>query len=144
MNRDFTIGERQFKLNKIDAFKQFHIVRRVGPVLSDMVPVMAKISKTAKEDLNEDEKLEKFGELAKPILAGLSKLSDDDSNKVLFGLLSGVEMQYAGAWGRVVVGDQLMYSDLDLPVLLQCAGRSFMFNLSGFFSALPQTSHGQK
>ena len=144
MERSFSIGERQFKLNKIDAFKQFHIVRRVGPLLSEMVPVIAKISKTSKEDIGDDEKLEKFGELAAPILSGLAKLSDEDSTKVLHGLLSGVEMNYMGGWGRVVANDQLMYADLDLPILLQCAGRSFMFNLSGFFAALPQTSHGQK
>ena len=38
MDNDFEIGGRQFKLNKIDAIKQFHVARRVSPILGDLMP----------------------------------------------------------------------------------------------------------
>ncbi len=143
--RDFQIGARNFKLNKIDAFKQFHIVRRLGPILGDIIPVAQQMSKSKKENLSEDETFESLAKLAGPIMSGLAKLSDEDSNLVLLGLCSAVEMQQAqGNWARVATQAGLMFQDLELPVLLQIAGKSFMYNLSGFFAVAPQVSHGGK
>lgn len=139
--RDFEIGSRKFKLNKIDAFKQFHITRRLAPLLGELAPVMGSIAQSAKNSdlLSETEKLEQFAKLAAPVMNGLSKLSDQDADRVLYGLLSAVEIQQAaGNWARVATDSALMMQDLELPVLLQCAGRAFMFNLSGFFQGLPQ------
>ena len=145
MERDFTFQGKNFKLNKIDAFKQFHIVRRIAPILSDLIPALGAAAKTMKtEGLSESEKFEEFGKIATPIMSGLSKLSDDDSNKVLFGLLSAVEIQQDGGnWAKVVSDNQLMFSNLDLPCLLNAAGKSFMFNMTGFFNILPQASPGK-
>jgi hypothetical protein len=143
MDRDFSIGERKFKLLKIDAFKQFHIVRRFAPVLKEMLPVLTTLGRDlrAAESLSEDAKLEQFAKLAAPFMDGLSKLSDADADKVLFGLLSHVEMQEThGNWSRLATDSQLRFADLELPVILNAAGRAFMFNLSGFFAALPRAS----
>ncbi len=72
-------------------------------------------------------------------MTGLSKLSDADAEFVLYGLLAAAEVQQqAGNWAQVSTGSMLMIQDLELPMLLQIAGRAFMFNLSGFFSALPR------
>lgn len=144
MNKDFEIGSRKFKLNKIGAFKQFHIVRRLAPVLKDMIPLAMKYQKMEKaglsiESLSEEDTI---GSLA-PIVDGLSKLDDKEADFVLMGLLCAVEMQQsAGNWAKVANENGLMFNDLDLPVLLQLAGRAFMYNVSGFFTALPQVSHG--
>ena len=139
-DRDFEIGSHKFKLNKMDAFKQFHIVRRIGPILADMLPAMAGLQKVnLKEGLSETEKLENFAEIAAPIMKGLSKLSDADADKVLYGLLSCVEVQQeSGNWAKVSTDTMILINSFDLPVLLQIAGRAFGYNLSGFFAALPR------
>lgn len=144
-NRDFKVGEREFKLKKLDAFKQFHIVRKVAPILVDLMPILGKIKQVKDEELSESDKFEKFAELAMPLMTGLAKLSDEDSDKVLKGLLSVVEMkQEAGNYAFIVNDGQIMFANLELPVLLAAAGHSFMFNMSGFFSVLPQVSPGGK
>ncbi len=144
-DRDFAIGNRNFKLGKIDAFKQFHIVRRIAPLLAELIPAMKELSKNKSETLSEDEKLNQMAALAAPLMNGFSKLTDEDSNKVLLGLLSVVEMQQSsGNWARVATEAGIMFQDLELPVLLQAAGRSLMFNMAGFFAVLPQVSHGGK
>jgi hypothetical protein len=139
--RDFEIGGRKFKLSKIDAFKQFHIVRRIAPLLSDLLPAMKDIQKvqTHAESMSEEQKLDEFAKIAAPLMTGLAKLSDEDSNRVLFGLLESVEMQQLehGNWMRLAQNQMLMAQNLELPILLQVAGRAFMYNLSGFFAALP-------
>lgn len=142
MNNEFQVGERKFKLGKIDAFRQFHIVRRISPLLAELMPAMAEISKQKKnaDAMSEDEKLDEFAKIAQPIMVGLSKLSDADADYVLFRLLGAVEMHQAqfNSWAKVATDNGLMIQDLELPVLLQAAGRSLMFNLSGFFALLPQ------
>lgn len=136
--RDFQAFGKSFKLNKIDALKQFHIVRRVGPILSELLPVMKEFKSVPD---GEEAKLDMIAKLASPLMEGLSKLSDQDSEMVLYGLLSSVEMQQAsGNWARVSTPQMLMIQDLELPMMLQIAGRAFIYNLSGFISGLPKSS----
>ena len=141
--RDFSIGNLNFKLNKLDPFKQFHIVRKVGPILADLLPAMkgmAEKQNKLKNKLSESEKLDQFAEIAAPVMLGLSKLSDADSEMVLLGLLSSVEIQQSsGNWAKVANSTMVIMQDLELPVLLQIAGRAFGFNLAGFFAGLPRT-----
>jgi len=140
--RDFEAGGRKFKLNKIDAFKQFHIVRRISPLLAKLVPVMSSITKAKVGDLSEEQKLDEFGKLAVPIMMGLSELSDADADYVLFRLLGSVEVQqeFSGStvWAKVATDSAIMMQDIELPILLQVAGKALMYNLSGFFGSLPR------
>jgi len=141
VDQDFEFGGKKFRLSKISAFKQFHIVRRIAPILADLAPQMTS-AQSLKDvgALNEDEKLETIAKFVSPIMTGLSKLNDADADHVLKGLLESVEVkQETGNWAKIVRGDLFMMQDLELPALLQLAGRAFMFNLSGFFGALPQS-----
>lgn len=142
MDQKFEVGGRKYSLCKLDPFKQLHIVRRVGPILSDLLPAMKGATKVKTADdiekMSETEKLEAIGQFAGPVMTGLSKLSDADADHVLLGLLASVEMQQSGGnWAKVAANGMLMVQDLELPILLQLAGRAFMFNLSGFFAVLP-------
>jgi len=136
-DNSFSLAGKNFKLSKMDAFKQFHVVRKVGPVLAEIIPSLSNSAKKDVEKMSENERLEMVGKFLAPVCEGLSKLSDAESEAVLHGLLSCVEMEQPGmGWAKVSVNNLLMVQ-LELPILLQLAGRAFMFNLSGFFSALP-------
>lgn len=139
MDRDFEIGGRKFKLNKLDAFKQFHVMRKLAPILSDLIPLATKLSKL---NDNDPEQLEALT----PIMNGVAKLSDKDSEFILLGLCSAVEVQQqpVGNWAFVARGETLMMQDLNLVVLFQIAIKAFMFNMSDFFTLIPQISAGQK
>lgn len=143
---EFELNGRKFKIGKLNAFKQFHIVRRIAPILADLLPAIGEMQKLQKIKSNKTE-AESFDEMAKvlaPLLTGFSKLSDQDSEFVLFGLLSCVETHSMGAWSYVVRDSMLMSQDLELPALIQIAGRSFMANLSSFFAVLPAVSPGAR
>ena len=141
--RDFEVGGKQYRLSKIDAFKQFHIVRRLGPILGDIIPVAQKMKSAMREDASEEEKFDQIAKVLTPIMTGLSKLSDQDANTVLIGLLCGVEVKQPTGWAKMAVGENIMMSEgLELPLMLQLAGRAFGYNLSGFFALAPQVSHG--
>lgn len=131
---DFEVNGVSYKLNKINAMSQFHIARRIAPIIGDLMPIAVKISK-----MTEAERKDKEIETLAPIFNGLSKLSDSDANRVLIGLLTSVEMkQSTGNWAKVANGEQIMFQNLELPTILNLAGKAFMFNMAGFFAVLPQ------
>lgn len=137
MDRDFDLGGRKFKLGKMNTFKQFHVVRRISPILAELLPVIKDVQRISKSG-SETEKFDEISKLLAPVLSGFSKLSDQDSEFVLFGLLASVEVQLqANSWAKVATENMLMVQDMELPALLQIAGRAFLFNLSGFFEGLP-------
>ena len=121
---EFELEGRTYRANKIDARTQFHIVRRLAPVLGEIAPALQG----------------KGGLDALPPLANaVAKLTDSDADYVIFGLLkSVVRKQDQGlGWGPVATGEQLMYEDITMPLMLKLAWHSFSFNMSGFFAALP-------
>jgi len=60
----------------------------------------------------------------------------------LFRLLGSVEVQqeFSGStvWAKVATDSAIMMQDIELPILLQVAGKALMYNLSGFFGSLPR------
>lgn len=141
-DQDFEIGGRKFKLRKMNVFKQFHVVRRISPILADLLPAIGDLQKTssANSGKSETEKFEETIKVLTPVLTGFSKLSDQDSEFLLYALLASAEVQLNGAWAKVSTDSMLMVQDMELPTLLQIAGHAFMYNLSGFFAVLPQVS----
>jgi hypothetical protein len=140
---DFELGGRKFKVGKLNAFKQFHLVRRLAPILADLLPTLREVQKLPKGK-SESENFDETAKVLAPILTGLSKLSDADSEFILFGLLSCVEVQIGQTWTKMANESMLMVQDMELPALLQIAGQSFMANLSNFFAVLPATSPGAR
>lgn len=139
--RNFEINGKKFKLNKIDAMKQFHIVRRIGPILSELLPGLGGVAKQKIESLSQDEQLALSAKVMTPLMAGLSKLSDSDADYVLFRLLNSVEFhqEQFNSWARIANDTGIMMQDLDLPILLQAAFRALMYNLQSFFATLQRT-----
>jgi hypothetical protein len=136
----------EYKFEKIDALSQFHIVRRLAPIVGELAAVVANsgILKSGKkfEEMSFNEL--DFDAIAKditPVLSSLSKIPDEDMNYALFGLLKGVyRKQDGGGWARVTTDTRLfMFEDIkqDLQLMMVLAGKSFSANLGGFINALP-------
>lgn len=122
---EFEIEGRTYKVNKIDARSQFHIVRRLAPVLGQVAPAVQG---------------GKGGTDALPALANaIASLSDADADYVLFGLLKALsrKQDQGLGWGPVVTGTSIMYDDITMPTMLKLAWEALSFNMSGFFAALP-------
>lgn len=122
---EFETEGRTYRVNKIDARSQFHIVRRLAPVLGQVAPAVQG---------------GKGGMDALPALAdAIAKLSDDDADYVLFGLLKVVsrKQDQGLGWGPVATGNLIMYDDITMPIMLKLAWQALSHNMSGFFAALP-------
>lgn len=121
---EFELEGRTYRANKIDARAQFHIVRRLAPVLGEIAPALQGKGR--------------LGALP-PLANAVAKLTDSDADYVIFGLLKAVvrKQDQGLGWGPVATGEQLMYDDITMPLMLKLAWQSFSFNMSGFFAALP-------
>lgn len=124
--KDVELGGQTYRIGVIDAISQFHIARRLAPILGDLVPLVKEGRANGLEALA-------------PMAASLARLSDADANYCLFGLLKVVQRKQPNGlgWGPVSTGEQLLYADLTMPAMLQLAGQAFSHNLAGFFDALP-------
>ncbi len=136
----FQLGNRTYFVKKMDVFKQAHVARRVGPILANSIPMLQGLFKDAEEieKMSAEQKLEKIAPLAPVVMNGLASLSDKDFDYVLHSLLECVSVAQGSATAALFANGTLMFQDLELPALLQLAGRAFMKNVAGFFSALPQ------
>ncbi len=122
---EIEIEGRAYRINKIDARSQFHIVRRLAPVLGKIAPAVQGV---------------KGGMESLPALAGaIADLSDEDADYVLFGLLKALsrKQDQGLGWGPVVTGTSIMYDDITMSTMLKLAWEALSFNMSGFFAAMP-------
>lgn len=136
---EFELKGQTYSVGKIDARSQFHIVRRLAPVIGEIAPSAANGKMAGLDALP-------------PLASAIAKLSDADADYCLFGLLGVIKRKQGQGlgYGPVVAGNALMYDDIDMAAMLQLAWKALEFNLSGFFAALPsdlqkaaQTASGQ-
>ena len=121
---EFELSGVTYKSDKINAVEQFHIARRLAPVL-------AELSKDKENTLNN-------------LANAISKLSNEDADFVLFGLLKCISMKESNGlgWSKISNGNMLMRDSITLPIMMQMAYKALMLNFGDFFSALPSKLPG--
>lgn len=145
---EFSVGGTTYRCTKLGAREQFHIVRRLAPVLGQLAPAFQKsygnraaTSAPAQGEENKGDKLSAVLDTLPVVAQAIAGLSDADADYVIFGLLKAVSrnMGQGLGWAPVcsIDGYQLQYQDIDMPTMLKLAAKALQFNLSGFFSALP-------
>lgn len=114
-----------YRVGKLDARAQFHIVRRLAPVLGELAPAL----QGGKGGLD----------ALPPIATAVAKLSDVDADYCIFGLLKVVSRKQPNGlgWGPVSTENLLMYDDIGMTQMLKLAWEALTFNMSGFFAVLP-------
>lgn len=135
------VNGHDYQFAKLSALAQFHIVRRLAPIIGELLNgIDPKSFKDGKPNISQADMLKALG----PISTALAKLSDEEANYVLFGLLKVVQRkQVGGGWANIATGESLMFEDIDMKIMIQLSVKSFMVNLGGFISALPSVSKEQ-
>ncbi len=125
------INGHRYRFGKLDVMKQFHVVRRLTPAMASVGLSLAKLKSAAHA-----------ADLLGPAFEVIAKMSDADSNYVLYTCLRAVHRQDGQAAGSGWVGivptsdDVLAYQDIDLPEMLQIVMWVLRVNLGGFFKGL--------
>ena len=129
---DFTIAGQNYKSRKMNAFAQFHVARRLGPIFSSL----ADAFKRAKRDdagniLNQLDVFE-------PVATALAALKDNDAEYVLNSCLATCQRQNSNLWSEVLSPQGvMMFQDIDLQVMMQIAWNVLQDNFGNFFNGQP-------
>jgi hypothetical protein len=122
MNDIVEVGGQKYRIGRIDARKQFHVARRLAPLLAGMSGVPDKSAG--------------FAAFLGPLTDALSGMSDEDVDYVL-DICLGVcqRLQPNGHPAPVMVRGGLMFEDIDMGQMIQLAVKVIQENLGGFFPA---------
>lgn len=127
MTTDIEVNGQRYRVGKLDAMKQFHVSRRLGPLLATMGISLSVLGKGAEEfDLNE------FLPLLEPITKMMAEMSDEDADYIIFTCLSVVTRLQGGRPAPVSSGRQLMFHDIEMPTLLRLTVEVLKGNLANF------------
>lgn len=131
---EFDIGGQKYRMKKMDAFKQFHVSRRIAPIIPTLIPIFVKLSKDG--SLLSD--FSGLAEVLTPFADGLSNLSDEASEYVVSSCLSVVQREHGKVWADVwsVSGNVCMFDDMDLGAMIQVVIRVIQENLGPFIRGL--------
>lgn len=121
MNDIVEVGGQKYRIGRIDARKQFHVARRLAPLLAGIVPDKSAVG---------------FAAFLGPLSHTLSGMSDEDVDYVL-DICLGVcqRIQANGHPAPVMVRGGLMFEDIDMGQMIQLAVKVIQESLSGFFPA---------
>ncbi|GAA5786140.1 phage tail assembly chaperone [Chitiniphilus shinanonensis] len=138
---EFEINGKQYRSGKLDAMKQFHVSRRVAPILPTLLPIFLKLAGVHRGDSGNggaSSAIEIVAELAGPFADGLAAMSDQDAEYIIGTCLSVVSRQQGSAWAPVWSGTQntLMFDDMDLGVMLPIVVHVIRDNLGNFIQGL--------
>lgn len=153
---ELEIDGQTYQFGKIDARKQFHIVRRLAPAIASLVGMAALPGPTPAEgDAVVDAaaapadapapNLTQFMGAVQPFAEAIGRMSDTDADYVIDGCLAAVKRRIDGdrGWAAVMApnGGRLMFDDIDSGLMVRLAFEAARENLQGFFgvmaSALP-------
>jgi hypothetical protein len=134
MDIEFSIDNKDFRAGKLDAFKQFHLSRKIAPVIPSLIPLFMQISKDS--DLTKD--LDLLAELLQPFADGIADLSDESSEYIMATCLSVVKMKQGETWVPIWnnSGKVCMFDDIDLGMMMRICMQVIQDSLGSFIQGL--------
>ncbi|MFJ7312519.1 phage tail assembly chaperone [Pseudomonas sp. NPDC098747] len=145
---EFELGDITFRINKLDAFKQFHLSRKVAPILPTLIPIFTKLATTARETGNTESDnalltplsgdIGGMAEVMTPLAEGIAEMSDEAAEYILGTCLSVVQRRQDDKWYPVWNTQQrvCLFDDLDLGVMIKLAIRVITDSLGPFIRGM--------
>lgn len=122
-----TIGGNKYRSKKMDPFKQFHVIRRMGPLFPNVSGFLKEAEKPDADRLLQ----------AGYIAAALGRLSDPDANFIMNSCLATCERLQGTVWAAVADNNGgMMFTDIELPEMLELVWRVLKDNFGAFIPGL--------
>jgi hypothetical protein len=137
---EFEVSGQQYRARKLTAFQQFHVSRKVAPILPTLVPVFVRLKQS--ENLMDD--LATTAAALQPFADGLAAMKDEDGEFVISTCLSVVQRETQGNWAAVwsVQSKVCMFDDIDLGIMIPLILKVIQDSLGPFISGLLTSQTG--
>lgn len=144
---EFDIQGRQYRADKLNAFQQFHVSRKIAPLVPALIPVFLSVTKM-KGGLTAN--LPAIADALQPFADGLAQLPDEAAEYVISTCLSVVRRCQGDNWAPVwsASAKAMMFDDInDMGSILPIVVRVIQDNLGPFIQGLltsqqPETPPG--
>jgi hypothetical protein len=133
------LGGTRYRGGRLDAFKQYHVFRKLLPVLAGMGATYVEMNEGEDIDIFANPK---FWMSLGPAANAMAEMSQGDSEFVLKTCLAVVQRWNGQQWVRICAANgELMFEDIDMMQMLQLGFEVMKDNLGSFFGApLPNGS----
>lgn len=139
MNQIIESDGGRYQLGRLDARRQFHVVRRILPVISkagvgNMSLGLSSIDQDIATALASD-----------VVISGISLMPDVDIDYIIDTCLSVCKKDQNGHWADVKSGPTIMFPEVSssMSLMLKLVIGTIQFNLDGFFPSAPLESPRQ-
>lgn len=128
------LGGHTYRIGKLDAFKQFHVSRKIAPMLPRLVPALMQISK----DGAAGDGFSKLADSLAPFADALASMEDETAEYVIGTCLSAVHRKQGSSWASVWSSQAkaTMFDDMDLSTLVPLVVHVIRENLGSFIQGL--------
>lgn len=143
---EFDLGADTFRIGKLNAFQQFHLSRKVAPMIPTLIPVFLKLKGADKADAAEggadaaplSGDLGALAELMQPFAEGIAAMPDETAEFILSTCLGAVQRKQGTAWFPVWSASQnvCMFDDIDLGVMMKLSFRVITESLGPFLRGM--------
>lgn len=130
---DFELDGKDYRCETINALDQFHIVRKLSPVLGGVAKTIVAGAQGGT--------VIGFFDNTQSVAIALAGMSKADADFVLFSLLGSVKRKMTDGnrgigWTPIVTGQAILFIDITLMQILEIAYKALMFNCGSFFQDL--------
>ncbi|ARG37155.1 MULTISPECIES: phage tail assembly chaperone [Acinetobacter] len=149
MNEIINIGEHAYTIGRLNALDQFHVSRKIAPIIPTLMPIITEVAKgdfakviesieavDGKDDEAVDGKdltgLQPLAEALEPFMEAFAKMPEDDVNYIIHKCLSVVKR------GSAIVcrGQSIMFDDLDMAQILPLVIAVIRVSMANFIQGL--------
>jgi hypothetical protein len=132
--QDVTVGDHNYRIGKLPAMTQFHVVRRIGPVLASMGISITEMAASGKSLRNDGDLLSIMGTVSDVV----AKMSNEDVEYVIYSCLDVVKRQQGERFMPVMTGrTNFQFQDIGMDTMLRLTVEVLKENLGGFFPVPP-------
>jgi hypothetical protein len=137
---EFDYAGHDYRIGKLSAFQQFHVSRKIAPLIPPLIPVFMKVKAAGKAGALAAD-LGALQELLQPFADGLAAMQDEAAEYVVGTCLSALKRQdkESGHWAAVwnPSGKVFMFADLnDLSGTIPLVLRVIQDSLGPFIQGL--------
>ncbi|RQZ31535.1 hypothetical protein DIE14_01060 [Burkholderia sp. Bp9017] len=161
MATEIELSGKRYQIGKLNAMQQFHVSRRIAPIIPSMIPVLMKFYAEVERSRNAAANaalgalaagdnaqtaeqrdvlglVDSIAPVLQPFADALAGLKDEDAEYVFGTCLSVVERQHMNGWAKVWAAAQktAMFDDMDIGSMLPLVVRVVVENLGPFISGL--------
>lgn len=134
---DKEINGHMYALGKMPALTQFHVLRRISPLLARLqnLPGLMKMA----QGMEAGDRAAVLFSAAGPLAEAFAEMKDEDANYVIFSAFAVARRKEKDKSAPMLAPDgfTFMYQDIEMPEMIELTVAVLKENFGNFFDMLP-------